>query len=96
MRKIRGDKPLGIIIYIYIFIYIIYINLYLLYIITYIITIYIYGNIIRKLPANKQNVMFFFFSFLFYKIGKQEGGTGPAQGGGISGREELWGKGLGG
>jgi hypothetical protein len=27
--------------------------------------------------------MFFFFSFLFCKIGEQEGRTGPAQGGGL-------------
>jgi hypothetical protein len=35
--------------------------------------------------SNKQNVIFFFFlSFLFCKIRKQEGKTGPAQRGGLA------------
>jgi hypothetical protein len=43
-------------------------------------------TIIRKLPVKlslsqtSKNVVFFFLSFLFCKIGDQEGRTGPAHG----------------
>jgi hypothetical protein len=44
----------------------------------------------------KQAKMSFFFLFFFYQIREQNGGTGPAQGGGVgtSGRTEVVGKGV--
>jgi hypothetical protein len=61
MKKIGGDKPVGVIIH-----------------------TYICGNIIRKCPSFKQAKISFFKFFLsfFYKIGEQEGRTGPAGWGG--------------
>jgi hypothetical protein len=47
-------------------------------------------NITRKLlvqlslSQTNKNVIFFFLSFLFCKIGEQEGGIGPAQGRGLA------------
>jgi hypothetical protein len=61
---------------------------------------YIHGTITKKHPMwlplsqTRKNVIFFLFSFFFYKIGDQEGGTGPAEGGEVSiGRGEMAGKG---
>jgi hypothetical protein len=61
MRKIRGDKPIGVIVHIYIEVS--------------------QGNSLCRYLYLKQTKMscfpFNLLSFAFYKVGEQEGGTGP-------------------
>jgi hypothetical protein len=66
MKKIRGDKLFGVIVHIYVEIS--------------------QGNSLCSYIYLKQAKMscfflFYLLSFFFYKIGEQEGGTSPAQGG---------------
>jgi hypothetical protein len=79
MKKISGDKPIGVIIHIYMEIS--------------------QGNSLCSYLYLKQAKMScFLFSFLFYKIGVQDGRTSPAWGGrvGTNGRGRCQGKGVGG
>jgi hypothetical protein len=51
---------------------------------------------LKRLLKNMSCFSFYLFSFSFYKIGEQEDGTSPAQGGRVStsGRGEVIGKGC--
>jgi hypothetical protein len=64
MKKIRRDKPFGVVIHIYLEIS----------------QEYSLGSYLYFKQANMSCFSFYLFSFFFCNIGEQEGGTGPAWG----------------
>jgi hypothetical protein len=80
MKKIRGDKPIGVIIHVYVEIP--QGNS---------LCSYLYLK-----QAKMSCHSFSLFSFFFHKIGQQEGKTSPAQGGGLAPVEagSCWRKGV--
>jgi hypothetical protein len=80
MKKIKGDKPIGVIIHIYMGLPQ-----------GKSLCSYLYFK-----QAKMSSFSFHLFSFFYYKIGEQESKTGLAQRGGLTpvGGEKCWGKGV--